>query len=99
MSDIDNPSEATILKTTCNANTCSIPPHENAFLGTQWRRQVTMPNLMYFGTGTHDTGGMKTLEEKSKYAKERSKIWSKNDGIDERKHEDKKAIKKQISGK
>ena len=97
MSEIDNPSEETQMKTSCNETTC--PNAHDGEYGTAWKRVPSMPNLLYFGTGTHSKGGLKTLDEKSKYAKERATIQSNKDGLPERKHEDAKQIKKQVEGK
>jgi hypothetical protein len=99
MDEVDNPTKETILATTCNENTCKEPIHDHVVYGKQWKRVPSMPNLLYFGTGTHSKGGLKTLDEKSKYADKRSSEHSKKEGIDELQRERKNDAKKQFEGK
>jgi predicted nucleic acid-binding Zn ribbon protein len=72
MDECDNPSEKTILSTTCNENTCSTPPHKNAVLGTQWRRVIQCPNILTYGSGDLMKGGTLSKEEKSSRLKARA---------------------------
>jgi hypothetical protein len=99
MSEFDNPSEETARQITCNENTCTYPINDHAVFGLAWKTVPTVPNLMYFGTGTHDKGGMKTLEEKSKYAKNRATTQSNKEGLPDRKKEDAERIKNEVKGK
>ncbi len=98
MSECDDPSIETQIETSCNENTCDNPLENNALRGNKWNR-VPHANLMYFGTGTSDKGGLKTLEEKSKYAKQRSRDYGNKQGVEELKKEHIKSIKKDFEGK
>lgn len=80
MSECDSPSDNLQIKTSCNDYTC--PDINKGEFGIAWKR-VPSCNLMYFGTGTYDNGGLKTLEEKTKYKKQVSVNHSKKAGTDE----------------
>lgn len=102
ITDCDTPSVKTQLKTSCNGYTCPVVKRgllssdQNVSLGTAWKRVPTSANFLSFGSGTHDTGGLKSLNQKSDFAKKRSLDHSKKEGIDEFKREHHKSIKKDL---
>ena len=71
MSECDEPNEDTILKTTCNPNTCEAMKHDESGVvyGTQWNRIPQPTSFLQFGQGDLNiNNGSGTLSKAQKLA-------------------------------
>lgn len=104
MSEIDSPTEETILKTTCNEVTCPVykqgcedETQGGIIFGTQWNRVPQVPNFLRFGTGDRNKGGTLSKEEKSERLRKRSDKDSNSGRKLERKKQNDEDFKKQAN--
>lgn len=76
ISECDNPSEETALRTSCNQNTCE---NEHAAIGESWVRVPQLTNFLSFGSGDLMKGGTLSQEEKHARIRKRADTPTKKD--------------------
>jgi len=69
MSECDNPSKETIMKTTCNEITCS---RHDSIYGNEWKKVPQLTSFLSFGSGDGMKGGTLSKEEKNSRIQKRA---------------------------
>jgi len=101
MSEVDNPSEETQIKTSCNESTCPCILEgsgclEKISLGTSWKRVPTTPHLLNMDGGT-TVSEKDLLKKKQKERSNRSKLHFKKEIMPKLPDSDKRRFEKSLS--